>query len=549
MIKQLFHLTLSACGAVILVAACQASALEEEIVLPVEQEQPVVSELVTIPYSIAVNTESTRVSYEGGQYAFKTGDSGDKLHVVGVERTDLGGYLSTNDGTNWSGELTYDPSKGELGNPKLSITLVHAGNEDESTYAFGLVGGVKDENDALLREAVEKYSLFTNVDEVTFSDHAATLYQQAAFLDVTVTFDFDGTREVEAGQALVDLKIGQHETTIDTDFFELDNKEDFEVHFMAVVPGGESTETFFLSVGDRTIFDNKPTILCNRKYRVSRTVDYHPQLGDPFWSDGLYGRMRHPDQNATIVGIIVYVNKNGSDIEKAVTEKDAGFGHGLVMSLRNAAVYVPWSSSNEDGSFVGCTGQDHYITKPNQTTALGNLSGYTNTNSIINALNESVNNELDGNSSAALRAKKYSVDVSPEYTTGWFLPSIGQWIYTISTEGFGGALPNSQWLNGNHVSWNNLNDLIYVMENEGNVNNSLVQYLNNRLQQLKDEFGVDYDEFGMWNKKKFADNYWSSSEGSASTAIRMNFGSVEPYNDKYWATIKVKPEPKDATSA
>ena len=136
MIKQFFHLTLSAFAAVALAAACHAPALEEEILVPKEQEQPAVSRRATVPYSITVSTESTRVSYEGNQYAFKAGD---KLHVVGAERTDIDGYLMQ-DGDVWSGELTYDESVGEpTGNTKLSITLVHADNTDESTYASALV--------------------------------------------------------------------------------------------------------------------------------------------------------------------------------------------------------------------------------------------------------------------------------------------------------------------------------------------------------------------------------------------------------------------------
>ena len=77
---------LSACAAVIFAAACSAPALEE-IQRPEEPEKPAVSEKATIPFSLTVTTESTRVSYADGTYQFKAGD---KIHVQGKTRTDLG---------------------------------------------------------------------------------------------------------------------------------------------------------------------------------------------------------------------------------------------------------------------------------------------------------------------------------------------------------------------------------------------------------------------------------------------------------------------------
>ncbi len=546
MAKQLISLFLSVFTAASLLVACQPAALDE-IIDPNPQEPEIVPERTTIPYSLKVSTETTRAAYDetANSYSFKTGD---KLQVKGLgARTDIEGELTQN-GTDWSGTLSYLTSKGDPAkdNPLLEITLIHADNPDTTTYATALVGSAP-QGTSLLKHAVENYSKFKV--RVPFGDHAGTLSQQAAFLDVTVVFDFDGSRTVEAGKALVDLKIGELEIKKEAAFVEKPDSggEDFYTNFIVVVPGGMSTDAFTITVGDRKIeFSSVTTLVSNKKYTVSRTIEYRPQLGDPFWSDGTYGRLRHADSNASIVGIIVYVNNHNAEgtnqaIDDAITEKSAGFGHGLVMALRNVAECVPWSESQTTTS---CTGK--FIEKPTQTMAVTNLSGYANTNSIVNT--------LQGVVSAASRAKNYDVTVSTSNTSGWFLPSIGQWMYTISTDGFGGANPSSAWINGNHDLWlgskGTLNDLIYVMDNQGgSQENLLVQFLNNRLELLKTEFQVDYDAFGMSQGKKFADNYWSSSEGSANTAIRMNFGSVEPYNNQWWATIKVKPEPKNATSA
>ena len=93
-----------------------------------------------------------------------------------------------------------------------------------------------------------------------------------------------------------------------------------------------------------------------------------------------------------------------------------------------------------------------------------------------------------------------------------------------------------------------MNDLIRVMSNGGEDNNLLVDSLNERLEKLSREFGCQYDPFGIPktgsdSNVNYSDNYWSSSEFSASQAIRMNFGSVE----EDYATIKVKPENKTLT--
>lgn len=553
MIKHLFHLTLSACAAVILAAACQAVALEDEIVVPAEPEKPAVSQRATVPYTITVNTESTRVSYEGGVYAFK---SGDKLQVVGVGRDDIEGELAQN-GEVWSGELTYNPTVGELDNASLTITLVHADNPEVSTYGTALVPGAKDGNAALLQEAVEKYSLLT-ADNVPYSDQEVTLCQRAAFLDVTFTFDFDGSHEVEPGQALIDLEIDGKMISTQTQFYATDARnEDFQVHFMAVVPGGKTTDEFILMVGDREIeFKNTTTLASNKRYAVNRTVVYGPQLGDPFWSDGTYGRLNHADENARIVGIIVYVNHHYEDTEKArienaITEMRTEngkqvFGHGLVMALKNVTgtdgTAFKWRSSSITTD-QQCTAG--FITKPSQVMDSPYFSGLENTNNIVAKAGYQSN-------SAAAQAKNYGVYVEEGTSTGWFLPSIGQWMYTISIDGFGNAEHADEWINGAGNNWlqnGNVNgDLVYVKKCEANEGNVLIKALNARLSKLAADFKLrdfEYDGFGDPTAEgNISDNYWTSTEKSVSQAIRMNLGTVEQWDGVYYSTIKAKGESK-----
>ena len=461
----------------------------------------------------------------------------DKLQVKGLgDRTAIEGILTkSSEGDNWSGEISYLTSKqAPAANTQLEITLIHAGNADTTTYAKALVGSAP-QGKSLLQHAVENYSKFKA--RVPFGDHAGTLLQQAAFMQFAITFKFDGTHEVgHGGDAKVDLRTSLFEAFADVPFVRVaEGSHDYKVNFIAVIPGGQSLSDFSLTVADRVItFQNHNTALTrNTKYTITREITYGPQLGDPFWSDGTYGRMNHPEGSAQIVGIIVYVNHGFSDpdkkaIDDAITEASSGFGHGLVMALKNANPAaanefglsgVQWSPSEG----TPCTG--NYATTPRQTIAVDKLSG-------LNTPTVSGNN------------------------SGWFLPSIGQWIYTISIDGFGGADHIDQWTDNNGVNWLNddggLGDLVRVlaMNNDGTTENLLVKSLNDRLAKLHADFpkySFEYDRFGYPESGNISDNYWTSTENNANKAFRMNLGTLETRGKHQYSTIKAKPESKKST--
>ena len=563
--KKTIYTSLSVIAATFLTVACQSVEIDnilENEGKEVNEEVEPVPERTTIPYSLKITTQETKVDYsDGAHFVLKEGDY---LHVVGTSREDLEGTLAYDSVSDkWSGELSYLTDSGEPDTDEaLTVTLVHADNPDMSTYATAIVGAVSPGWASLLHEAVEKYSWFTAATTLDEED-PVTLLQQATFLDVTVTFDFDGSREVEAGQALVDLVTTRGSDRERSQFYpDAEHNEDYYVHFMAVVPGGQKVNDFTLTVGDRAVtFSNGNTELArNNKYTVTRTVVYGPQLGDPFWSDGTYGRLQHANsEGVSIVGIIVYVNHDytpGSDaanIDDAITEKSAGYGRGLVMALHNVPVpQAPGDMWGTSGGFWGarwCLAAGNgvkrtntLVTTPAGTLGVDALNGLDNTNRIVEALESN---------SAAYLAQHYAD--APAYTSGWFLPSIGQWIYTISIDGFGGADHASNWQNNSGINWltrGSTSDLVRVMNNNGSSENLLVKSLNDRLKALQDDyaatdFAFTYDEFGWEVNGAFGDNYWTSTEYDTSNAFRMNLGSVETdkSGNKY-STIKVKQEGK-----
>lgn len=140
-----------------------------------------------------------------------------------------------------------------------------------------------------------------------------------------------------------------------------------------------------------------------------------PQVGDIYYSDGTFSSTL--EAGKTPIGIIAYV---GND---EYTEKGNGGGHGLVLALKDASIDAQWASDDKWEVDLNMT----KITTGALATTAGNISGYTNTNTITEA----------GNATgypAAWAAKNYT-PAAPTGSTGWFLPSAGQWYKILQNLG------------------------------------------------------------------------------------------------------------------
>lgn len=495
---------------------------------------------VTIPYSIRLSSIDTKVSYESDTYGVKAGD------VIEITGTDITGTLTySGAGQAFSGSLTYEESTYPSG--PASSTALHAvlKNADNLTFVGSdYTSAIADD----LETAVEKFSCFAG--DFTFGATGnVRLDQQSAFVEATVTFNFDNGNFDLSGATSVDVIVDGSLTISGTaTLAQVGSTHSYSTDFVIAMPGGTTlTDASVIQICDRDVqlTASDKTLARNTKYTFSGSVDFKPQLGDPFWSDGTYGRIAH-GAGVSITGIIVFVNnyEDSDDSElaqeaRAMTEYGSGYGHALVMSLKNAGTSIEWSTAN--------TLNGTAITKPNQILGsgnFGNMSGYSNTMTQI----------ADAANTAANTARDYRSGEGDTMTgtSGWFLPSISQWVYSISIRGFGGADYARDWINGAGNNWltnGGLSDLVYV-KNNGSVNaNLLVSSLNDRMQVLYDQFGCDFDSFGMTSGSDFSDNYWSSSENSADKALRMNFGSVETYNGDYYSTIKTNNISKQSTYA
>ena len=248
----------------------------------------------------------------------------------------------------------------------------------------------------------------------------------------------------------------------------------------------------------------------NKLNNVTRTTDPIPSVGDAFYNDGTFGAYTHMD-GAEVVGLIVYTNQ-GRENDNAITEYNAlkdgkTGGHGLVMAVNVCSASQYWGTRNLVGSVVATTNE-----------AYNDCDGYARTQK----MNE---NQAE----AAKAAIGYGAKI--EGTTGWFLPSAGQWYAMVSEFGLGQAMPTNQWKNGvNGDYWgeggNELTNiaLLKPFEKDDESSQSIrVKALNGAILAT----GLNSSKYHLFGKDE---NYWSSSEYDSDSAIRVNFG--EHYNNK-----------------
>lgn len=503
-------------GALMLVASCSVSEIEEVVEI---------NPRTTIPFSVVVATDMTKVSYADAKYAFKTGDSFIVESGSSV-RDDIEGKLVFDGANKLKGDISYETARGLDNGTPLKITLINADNSNKDSYAKGIA--------ATLQEAVEKYSLFTTTLEFNSattesSPQRVSFAQQAAFLEITVTFNVlttmpTGVTPVELVTA-DGLKVsGKTEITYDG--------SGYKATFAAALPGGTEMQGSKLSVCEREIdiLSSSKVIEKNKQYKVARSVDFRPQVGDPYWSDGSYGAIEHAGA-VEIIGIIVYVDQEGTEDDGITAKTGEQFGHALVMALHNANTSgVKWGTKvKRSSSFTTTTGE-----------AVASMDGYSKTVAWLNTpgLGES-------DVTAAYLARHYretseGLDI-PSGSTGWFLASTGQWLHSISDPGFLRASSWTTWKDGDNKIWysgdNKLSSaLAKVMEGPM----ALTDLFNTRFEELRSNFAPSipsdtfFDHFGMQLGNDLSDNYWTSDEWDKDNALRMNFGAKDN-----WSSIKI----------
>lgn len=222
------------------------------------------------------------------------------------------------------------------------------------------------------------------------------------------------------------------------------------------------------------------------------------KIGDYFYSDGTWGdgglRKRYedgsmgiadpkpaPEEGKTVVGIVFQTDPSriGAKEKKKL---GAGNVHGLVMSVKNAAIDQKWGPVSQNEGLPKCyTKAENYK----------DISGYGNCEHI-----RSNRGNFD-NYPAFKAADDYNkVCPVPETTTGWYLPASGQWWDILQNLGRCPALadPLQQSATDDQYHW----------YGQGNVSVVLNTWMEKIAADSKDDFFNDV----FWSSSEYKDTAW-----------------------------------------
>ena len=177
--------------------------------------------------------------------------------------------------------------------------------------------------------------------------------------------------------------------------------------YVALSNTNENKQIYKLNIGSKE--GKLAAKIENGVYYSSPTIvlAIPPAYGNAYYSDGTWGNNPH-SSGATIIGMVCYAgNETGVD----------GYYRGLVMALTDAATNISWSDDVDNECLLT---QCSTI-----AIAESDMDGKTNTDMLL----------ADGHSHPAASAAKNYTPIAPNSSSGWFLPSSGQWAIFLESQG------------------------------------------------------------------------------------------------------------------
>lgn len=255
--------------------------------------------------------------------------------------------------------------------------------------------------------------------------------------------------------------------------------------------------TFTLSVADW----NVGTVMDVTSDELLRGIEYsHAKVGDIMLSDGTLVRLEDDDelsdeQKKKAIGVVAYLYTDADRNTKAGS-------YGLVMAIKNASENVMWSSVVSDSiAKANETVGDAYNYSYNGYDFLQKLDEYyeTNMKRFINVKENCMKTYFPA-FYAALYTYPETVAV-PEWTTGWYVPSVREWTDILGA--LGGLTVADVAVSTNDTYTNAGGEAIFTKVNT-----------------VMSKMGTgNYDPFESGNK------YWTSSENSKSDAYYLEYSS------------------------
>ena len=462
-----------------------------------------------IDYTVSVNKPSTKATISGEKS--QVFEDGDVLHITGV---DISGTLDIISGVGeqnavFSGELEYTGQGDPDENLVLNATLI--GPEDKLS-----TGNYSDAVVPTLADAVQEYSALTGSS--TYGQRSFYLTQGSTFINFRIIAGgLNGEYTVILSDDTTPSLVSDQLSIADGDAF-----------FTIALPGGTTLQNPMITIksGEDIVWTRKfgsasTTLPAGKLSTVTDKI----QLGDVFYSDGTWGNYKNVRTGErTPVGLIVYVNEGASSKHPAtltgsddiisfadgVTEKSHHFGHALVIALADCPstdAGVVWSTS---GSAVNNSVFEKKWLDSKTTTSERNEMMFTSYDGIGKT------EYMRSHSSTFLVAEVLDMyaDANPTvHSSGWFLPTISQWM--ASFYGLGGYTGTTFIYPMNNTTYysdvyNTFNDWAgtggFQMLRDANIQNA-------------------YEQIGGKNYNFYY--YWSSTQNLSQRALTIAFDSVQ----------------------
>lgn len=461
-----------------------------------------------------------------GSYKTTFGE-GDEIGVYVVSSLEGNQILLNNEkltysSSGWTGDLRYKKIEGD--SPKffayypydasVSVEKLTTSASDAEGFFEGYISS-KDITNQLTAENYENADIMLSTGSLSGS---ALIFNMSHYMKLLVIelppenasaakkVGLKGSPDYNWESGLGTMEISAYKFTVGEE--EYTAYEDGNKYRLLVLPTTRQvTGTYGNGTTDRTydLSSRLPSTSGSYKTYIVDGGQYGPivkwhdlAVGDFFMSDGSILKGSDYSSGNTIpnpgncIGIVFSTTSPYSQDNTL----DSKFTHGLVMALKDASTSAQWKTSNDvDESLTNCTTLEN---------CRDDLSGYSNSNHIWTTYSGSL-----GSYPAFQKAKEYTTTLPEGKTSGWFLPSIGQWIDILANLG------GKSFKEGTSESITNTSGDMYI----SNAAESAADKIDENLDKVGDDYvdKINYTGISIY--------FWPSSEYSSSSARGVLFNS------------------------
>ena len=419
---------------------------------------------------------TTRAVEDGFKTVFTSGDRLGLIVTDGGSQLVIDNKAFTFDGTKWtdaggSQNITYDASYRYLVYYPYSETMNGKKTEDEIKNAFTPKADQRNYADYTASDLmIGTGGMFNTAGNILRMElkHVRTMlilapkytYEWKGQTYNWVPDNFSEGGLVIGDNVYVPWQSGTNETRLLLSVSELSSGS---IRYFYTQGGQKKTGTAVISGGQQGKY----------QWIVPETSVYTLAPGAVYYADGTLLPSAAGYTGSTPIGIVYStdVSRISTAAKQALKEKGVDTPHGLVMALTNASDGCRWGEYGKDENSGGADGEPFKADTDKLYKMYDNVDGYGETHWIIDTYGRSGNTALQNTYTAFYHASRYGTAESstekyaaPSNTTGWFIPSMGQWwdilsnLGSVNLTGYQSSQENSKYIDGaGRIAVDNMN--------------------------------------------------------------------------------------------